>query len=133
MYLNGHWRMVRIKGINNSKIQNHHWDSSWSLDVIFNNSLNWHSILFRSIFVCYSWKPTLLYGCKILSRNRLKITYNNIASYIYGRTRDSRISECSCKIYNVSFENLLKCRSLIYLHKVIYVKQPHYLYRRLIF
>ena len=83
--------------------------------------------------------PTLLYGCELfsscdsVSRNKLKVTYNSIARYIYSRTRYSRISKLSYKIYNTFFENLLKCRTLVYLQKIIYTRKPLYLFDRLVF
>ena len=65
--------------------------------------------------------------------NKLKVTYNSIAQYVYGRTRYSRISEFSYKIYDISFENLLKCRTLLHLQKIIYTMKRLYLFDRLVF
>ena len=83
--------------------------------------------------------PTLLYGCELfaamdsVSKNKFKVTYNNIARYIFGRSNCSSISHFFYKIYNMSLENLLKCRMLIFPHKIIHVGEPNYLFTRLQF
>lgn len=83
--------------------------------------------------------PSLLYGCELFascdasSLKKLNVTYNNIARYVFGIGRRSRISQYSYQICNISLENLLKCRTILFIHKVIYTKQPEYLYNRIVF
>ena len=78
--------------------------------------------------------PVLLYGCEIYANcdandlRKLKVAYNNIARYIFNRGIRDSISEFSYQISDMCFENLLKFKSLIFLHKIIYTAQPNYLY-----
>lgn len=83
--------------------------------------------------------PVLLYGCEIFANcdatdlNRLEVTYNNIARYVFNRKRNESISPYSFQLYNMSFKNLLKYKSLLMMQKIIYLQDPEYLYRRLTF
>jgi len=83
--------------------------------------------------------PTLLYGAEIFAncdstcRNKLNVLFNNIARYIYNRRRTDSISEFSKSIFGLSFDNLLKLRTLTTLHKVINTREPDYIYRRIRF
>ncbi|XP_075149680.1 uncharacterized protein LOC142223709 [Haematobia irritans] len=83
--------------------------------------------------------PTLLYGseifhnCDIIDLQRLKITFNNIARYIFNLKRRDRISNCSYQIFNMSFENYLNYKSLVFMHKIVYNKEPKYLFERITF
>ncbi|XP_075151092.1 uncharacterized protein LOC142225202 [Haematobia irritans] len=78
--------------------------------------------------------PKLLYGCEIFASSnysdsqKLKIAYNNIARYIFNKRRYDRISEYAYKIFNIKFENLLKVKCLVQLHKIVYTKSPPNLY-----
>ena len=65
-------------------------------------------------------------SCDSVSRRRLRVTYNAIARYML-------ISHFARLISNVTFENLMNSRTLIFLHKFIYKRQPPYLYEILIF
>ena len=77
--------------------------------------------------------PVLLYGCEIYANcdandlRKLKVAYNNIARYIFNRGIRDSISVFSYQISDMCFENLLKFKSLIFLHKMIYTAQPNYL------
>lgn len=83
--------------------------------------------------------PVLLYGCEIYSCcdsadfNKLNVAYNNIARYIYRKPSRAHISAFSYQIFNMNFENLLKFKRLILLHKIVYTKEPNYLYNILTF
>lgn len=83
--------------------------------------------------------PTLLYGCEVFAycdyndSRTLNVAYNNIARYVFNKTRRDRISEFAYKIFNVQFSNYLKIRCLIQLHNIIYTKEPFYLYNRVQF
>lgn len=78
--------------------------------------------------------PVLLYGCELYQNcdsndyQRLKVTYNNIARYIFNRKRNDRISSYSYQIYNMTFENVLKFKSILFFHKIIYTQEPNYLF-----
>ena len=78
--------------------------------------------------------PVLLYGCEIYANcyasdlRKLKIPYNNITRYISNRGVRNSISVFSYQICNMCFENFLKFKCLIFLHKIIYTAQPTYLY-----
>ena len=65
-------------------------------------------------------------SCDSVSRRRLKVTYNAIAQHML-------ISHLAQLISNVTFENLMNSRTLVFLHKFIYKRQPPYLYERLLF
>ena len=105
--------------INNTNITSVH--NVKNLGVIFNNFHHLNAICGKTVAI-----PILLYGCELfsscdsVSKNKPKVTYNNIARSVYGRIRDSRLSECSYKIYN----------TLVYLHKIIYIRQLLYLFIR---
>ena len=79
--------------------------------------------------------PTLIYGselfasCDVVSRRRLNVTFNNIARLIFGIKRNSSISYYAKQIYNITFDNLMKCRVLLLLHRIVYNRQPLYLYQ----
>ena len=84
-------------------------------------------------------KPTLLYGCELFastdykSNEKLNIAYNAVVRYIYGLKKYEHISSYTNNLYGVTFTNLLKIRSLIFLHKIVYTREPPYLYNRIIF
>lgn len=83
--------------------------------------------------------PTLLYGseifenCNCTDLQKLNVTYNNIARYVFNKKRYDRISYYSYKLFNVTFTNYLKYKSLSFLHKIIYTKEPKYLFETLQF
>lgn len=138
-------------------------ETAKNLGVIFNKKLDWSNhinavcgrtyAMLRNLWMSHYYTPlnirmllaktyllpTLLYGCELfascdtLSMKRLNVTYNNIARYVFGRSRRSRISQYSRQICNISFDSLLKIRTLLFFHKVIYTKQPEYLHNRIIF
>jgi len=147
--------------INNARIE--YVTSAKNLGVIFNNKLSWNdhirhvtgkiSGMLRTLWSTQSFTPqctrlliaksylipTLLYGCEIfancdsVSENMLNVAYNNIARYVFGAGRYESISSRAYTINNVTFKNLLKIRTLLLLHKIIFLKEPSYLYERLRF
>ena len=74
-----------------------------------------------------------LYGCEIYANcdandlRKLKVAYNIIAKYIFNRGVRDSISMFSYQICNMYFQNLLKFKCLIFLHKIIYTAQPIYM------
>jgi len=83
--------------------------------------------------------PVLLYGCELFANSdaihsqKLKVCYNNIARYIFKLKRRDHVSEYAYKINNISFDNLLKAKVLLLLHKIIFSQEPDYLFERLRF
>ena len=83
--------------------------------------------------------PVLLYGseifanCDIDNRRKLNLSYNNIARYVFIKGRRNHISQFSYRIFEINFDNLLNIKCLILLHKIITLKQPMYLLRRIKF
>lgn len=83
--------------------------------------------------------PILTYACEVFascdenSKSRLKVTYNSIARYVYGIRRYDHVTSHSKMIYGVDFEALMKIRVLIFLHKIIFTREPEHLYNRLSF
>lgn len=82
--------------------------------------------------------PILLYGCELFSscdtnsKKKLNVMFNNITRYVYGLSRRRSVSSFSVKLYDMSFDNFLKTRVLLFLHKIIYTRQPEHLSNRLI-
>lgn len=134
-----------------------------NLGVIFNERLNWTNHIQRNIAKTYGmlrnlWAvqnstplnirmllaktylvPVLLYGCELFAncnsadKRLLTVAYNSIARYIFQKSRRERISSYSYKIFNMSFDNLLQFRCITFLHKIIYTREPSYLYTKLQF
>lgn len=83
--------------------------------------------------------PILLYGCELFascdtrSIRKLNVIFNNIVRYVYGLKRFRSVSHVSPQLYGISFDNLLKTRVLIFLHKIIYTNEPEHLHERLRF
>jgi len=83
--------------------------------------------------------PTLFYGievfskCSYISKQRLEVAFNDIARYVFAIKRGEHITSSANQIFGISFENLLKCRVLIFLQKIIHTKEPSYLYNKLQF
>ena len=83
--------------------------------------------------------PVLLYSSEIFascdsrSKQRLQVTFNNIARYVYGLKKRDHISDYVKMLFGVNFNNYLKIRSLILLHKIIISKEPNHLYEKLTF
>lgn len=83
--------------------------------------------------------PSLLYGCELFSScdakslSRLNVTYNAILRYVFGLNRYESCAPFLKSLYGVTLENLLKIRTLIFLHNIIYTKEPAYLFNILRF
>lgn len=138
-------------------------DTAKNLGMIFNKELNWSNHINAVCGKTYAmlrnlWRtqyftpldvrmllaktyllPTLLYGCELFSncdsssKQKLNVTFNNITRYVFALKRIDRTSQFSKRIYDISFDNLLKFRTLLFLHKLVYTKQPQYLYAKLSF
>lgn len=134
-----------------------------NLGIIFNNTLTWSDQILSATGKTFSmlrtlWctqyftppnirvllaktylMPTLLYGCELFastdykSNEKLNIAYNAVVRYIYGLKKYEHISSYANNLYGVTFTNLLKIRSLIFLHKIVYTREPPYLYNRIVF
>ena len=119
---------------------------SKNLGVIFNSKLTWSNHIASAVGKIYGmlrnlWavKCSTPFGirmvlvktytnCDANDLQKLKVSYNNIARYVFNRGVRATISVFSQQICNMYFENLLKFICLIFLHKIIYTAQPTYLY-----
>lgn len=134
-----------------------------NLGLVFNSTLTWTShvnslvaqsyLKLRSLWATQSFTPLnvrlllaktyivpgLLYGCELFancdstSKHRLDVIYNNVVRYVYGLRRYTHTSSFSRNIYGVSFENLIKIRVLLFIHKIIYTQRPKYLFDKIRF
>lgn len=83
--------------------------------------------------------PTLLYGCELyvnmdsVSRQKMTKIFNNIIRYVFNLKRFDSTSAYSGQLFNMSLDNLLNYKSLLFLHKIIYSGQPEYLYEHVHF
>lgn len=147
--------------LNNQKIEI--VSSSKNLGVVINNTLSWNNHVNSAVGKTYGmlrtlWAtqsctplnirvtlaksyliPVLLYGCEIFancdsnSTRKLHVAYNSIIRYVFGLRKRDRVSPYSKRLLGNSFENILKAKVLILLHKIIYLKEPAYLFNRLNF
>lgn len=138
-------------------------NSSKNLGVIFNNRLVWNNHVgaaigktygsLRNVYFCQHYTPPnirmllaktflipkLLYSCELFcncdceTKARLRVAFNSIVRYVFGLRKRDHVSVFAKQIYGVSFENYLKIRTLICLHKIIYTQQPKYLFDTLRF
>lgn len=136
-------------------------NSAKNLGINFNNSLTWSDhinyangrtfsmlrtlwqtqhctpLKIRALLAKTYLVPILIYGCELFascdtrSRRKLNVMFNNIVRYVYGLKKYDRVSQFASQLYGINFDNLLKIRVLIFLHKIIYTNQPEYLYERL--
>lgn len=134
-----------------------------NLGIIFNNTLTWYDHINAAAGKLYSmlrtlWKtqyftppkirlllaktyliPTLLYGCEIFgscdstSYNKLNVAYNAIIKYVFGLKKYDSISSVAKTLSGVTLSDLLKIRTLILLHKIVYTHEPRYLFDRISF
>lgn len=134
-----------------------------NLGIMFNTTLTWTNHINYACGRTYSmlrtlWKtqhctpvkirmllaktyllPTLLYGCELfascdsISSSKLNVLFNNIARYVFDLKNHGPVSSFSKQIYGITFDNFLKTRVLIFLHKIIYNEQPDHLFKRLCF
>lgn len=137
--------------------------SARNLGIIFNDTLTWTNHVnhivgntynkLRTLWTTFSFTPlhirlllaktylmpSLLYGCEIFSncdsgsKQKLNIVFNNICRYVYGIPKYNHISEYAVQLYGISLDNMFKVKILVLLHKIIYLKLPPYLFRRLNF
>lgn len=145
--------------LNNEKIEV--VDKCRNLGVIFNSTLTWTDHInsttgkifgmLRSLYKTQFFTPQnirellaksylipkLLYCCELFadsdskSKHRLNVAYNAIIRYVYKLRRFDRISTFSKKLFGVSFDDLLKVRTTLLFHKIIYTKEPAYLHSKL--
>lgn len=136
-------------------------DTAKNLGMVFNRTLTWDTHINAAIGKAYGvlrtlWPtqyytplktrlmlaktliiPILIYGCEVYcncdynSRRKLNVAYNSIARYIYGLKRYDRISSFSKAIYNLSFDNLIRYKTLVLLFTIMHTHQPCYLFARL--
>ena len=84
-------------------------------------------------------KPTLLYssevfsGCNSKDTAKLNSTFNNIVRYMFCLSRFDHVSHYSNCIFNVSFNDYMKLKNLVFLHKIITSGHPRYFRKHLRF
>ena len=80
--------------------------------------------------------PILLYGCELFancsseSKRKLKVAFNNLTRYVYKLAPFESISDHSERLYGYNFETLLNLRTLLFLYRILTVKEPAYLFER---
>lgn len=134
-----------------------------NLGVTFNNRLMWDDHIsaatgktygvLRNVYITQQFTPQnirmllaktylipkLFYSCELFcncgseAMSRLRIAFNSIVRYVFGLRRRDHVSAFAKQILGVSFENYLKIRTLICLHKIIYTQSPQYLFNILRF
>jgi len=79
-----------------------------NLGITFNRTLNWNDHVNNSI-------------------------HSSIARFIFKMHRSDHVTQFAYKIFNISLADYIKSRTIIFLHKVIYTKEPSYLFEKLQF
>lgn len=132
--------------------------SAKNLGVTFNDRLNWQdhivsavgktNAVLRNLYVNQQYTPEririllaksflvpkLIYGCELFSSccskmmRKLNVAFNNIIRYVFQLSRRDHVSEFAIKLYGVTFESLIKIRTLTSLHRIINTKNPPYLF-----
>lgn len=146
---------VSINGVDIAYVNN-----TKNLGMIFNNTLTWKNQISKASGKVYGilrslWSsqyytpqkirfvlaksfilPTLLYGCEIFSgcdsadKAKLASVYKSVVRYVFGLRKYDSNSAFLNKIYGISFEDYLKYRTLLLVHKIIFTKEPIYLFER---
>lgn len=141
----------RIERVNTAK----------NLGIIFNKNLTWCNHINYACGRTYSmlrtlWQtqyctpikirillaktyllPILMYGCELFakcdaaSERKLNSVFKCIVRYVYGVKRFNSVSPFTVKLYGIQFDDLLKTRVLILMHKIVFTQQPQHLYSRL--
>lgn len=75
----------------------------------------------------------IFYNCDCNDFHKLKVAFNNISRYIFDKRPRDRISSYSYEVFNMEFATYLKFKSLIFLHKIIFTKEPRYLFEKITF
>ena len=83
--------------------------------------------------------PKLMYGCELFANldhvclSKMRVLCNNITRYVFDRKRYESVSLFSSQLYGPSLKCFLNSKSLILMHKIIYTKEPAYLFEQLSF
>jgi len=83
--------------------------------------------------------PKLMYGCELFANldhvclRKVRVLCNNITRYVFNRKRYESVSLLTHQIFGPSLKCYLNSRSLILMHKIIYTKEPEYLFQQLRF
>lgn len=138
-------------------------ETAKNLGVTFNRNLTWDNHInlavgktygiLRTLWATHSFTPiktrcllakalavpTLSYGCEIFyncsyaSKRKLNIAFNSIVRYVFGLGRFARVSNYSKYLYNMTFDHLLKFRTLSLFSNILLTHQPTYLYEKIRF
>ncbi|XP_075157516.1 uncharacterized protein LOC142230773 [Haematobia irritans] len=105
--------------------------------AVFSHSytpLNIRILLAKTLLV-----PGLIYDCELFANCdsgslwRLNVAFNSIIRYVYGLTRQQRVTHLANSLYGFSLQTLLNSKALIFLQKVIVKRTPDNLYYKLRF
>ena len=83
--------------------------------------------------------PLILYAANVYgdmdaeSLRKLQFAVNNCARFVYNKRKYDHISHLSQNILGFSIINFLHIRNLLFMHKLVYSKTPHYLFCKLHF
>lgn len=83
--------------------------------------------------------PLIIYGANVYgnldsaSLNKLQLTVNNCARFVYNKRKYDHISTYSKNILGSNLKAFLDTRNLLFIHKLIFNKTPDYLFECLIF
>lgn len=147
--------------LNGSKIE--FVDSSKNLGIVFNRTLTWNNHInsivgktygvLRTLWTAQKCTPTktrlllakalviplLIYGCEIFyncdaeSKRKLQVAIYTTIRYVYRLKRYDHVSHLAKNLVNMSFQNYIKFRTLLFLFSIIKSKQPTYLYEKIQF
>lgn len=136
---------------------------SRNLGVIFDNRLSWNKHIDSTIGTIYGmlrslWHiqrfipehirciiaksyllSKLLYCCEIYANcdsvhiRKLRVVTNDITRFVYGVKRYESVTAFSFRLYSMEFYRMLQFRCILMLHKIIYTREPKYLYERIMF
>lgn len=91
-------------------------------------------LLVKSLIIpLFSYGLEIFYNMNSNLRKRLEVCFNDCARYIYGINRRSHVSNFSQSILGCNIYDFFKYRVLCFIHKLIYLQQPNYLYFKLSF
>ena len=128
--------------------------SATNLDIVFNDVVSRIYGMLRNLFTTVTDSthfvismqlartyliPVLLYECEIFvncdcnDNRKLNLAFNNIAKYVFQKRLCDYISQLAYQILSIKFDNPLKIKCLIFLHKTVYTEQSKYLFSRIKF
>lgn len=83
--------------------------------------------------------PFISYAAEVYSQldshslHKLQVSFNNVTRYVYGLNRFSSISAWRKMILGIDLVDYLRYRNLLFLHRLLTIKSPNYLYDKINF